>query len=212
MQVPVVKFDLVKSDAIALGPVVHLSDGVGTLFDHSCDAFTPPKACTISEVPYPRSVTSKRAEDARLRIELEERARRQEAAQAQRLIDDFLAAARAKGMTPEPLRAQLMDGHEARTDRRGWYLNAKHSLAIGEHGEYYQLVVPGGFMERMRGVKLEPSSPPMHIGRGGRDRRSQGVSGLAAGRLSCSGGREAVAAATPPELRSPFDGGWCLSV
>lgn len=169
MQVPVVKFDLVKSDAIALGPVVHLSDGVGTLFDHSCDAFTPPKVCTISEVPYPRSVTSKRAEDARLRIELEERARRQEAAQAQRLIDDFLAAARAKGMTPEPLRAQLMDGHEARTDRRGWYLNAKHSLAIGEHGEYYQLVVPGGFMERMRGVKLEPSSPPMHIGRGGRD-------------------------------------------
>ena len=24
-------------------------------------------------------------------------------------------------------------------------------------------------MERVRGVKLEPSSPPMHIGRGGRD-------------------------------------------
>lgn len=72
-------------------------------------------------------------------------------------------------MTPVPLRAQLMDGHEARTDKRGWYLNAKHSLAIGENGEYYHLVVPGGFAARLRGVKLHPSLPPMHIGRGGRD-------------------------------------------
>lgn len=78
-------------------------------------------------MPYPQLVTSKRAEDARLRIEFEERARRQEAVQAQRLIDDFLVMARAQGMTPVPLRAQLMDGHEARTDKRGWYLNAKHS-------------------------------------------------------------------------------------
>ena len=118
---------------------------------------------------YPQLVTSKRAEDARLRIEFEERARRQEAVQAQRLIDDFLVMARAQGMTPVPLRAQLMDGHEARTDKRGWYLNAKHSLAIGENGEYYHLVVTGGFAERLRGVKLHPSLPPMHIGRGGRD-------------------------------------------
>ena len=73
-------------------------------------------------MPYPQLVTSKRAEDARLRIEFEERARRQEAVQAQRLIDDFLVMARAQGMTPVPLRAQLMDGHEARTDKRGWYL------------------------------------------------------------------------------------------
>lgn len=120
-------------------------------------------------MPYPRLVTSKHAVDARLRIELDERARRQEAAQAQRLIDEFLVTARVKGMTPVPLRAQLMDGHEARTDKRGWYLNAKYSLAIGENGEYYQLVVPGGFAERLRGVRLHPSLPPMHIGRGGRD-------------------------------------------
>lgn len=114
-------------------------------------------------------MTSKRAEDARLRVEMEESARRQEAARAQRLIDDFVAEARARGMETVPLRAQLMDGHEARTDRRGWYLNAKHSLAIGENGEYYQLVVPGGLAERLRGVRLAPSLPPMHVGRGGRD-------------------------------------------
>ena len=57
-------------------------------------------------MPYPQLVTSKRAEDARLRIEFEESARRQEAVQAQRLIDDFLVMARAQGMTPVPLRAQ----------------------------------------------------------------------------------------------------------
>ena len=73
-------------------------------------------------------------------MEFEEKARRQEAAQAQRLIDDFLVTARVKGMTPVPLRAQLMDGHEARTDKRGWYLNARHSLAIGENGEYLSLI------------------------------------------------------------------------
>lgn len=48
-------------------------------------------------MPYPQLVTSKRAEDARLRIEFEERVRRQEAVQAQRLIDDFLVMARAQG-------------------------------------------------------------------------------------------------------------------
>ena len=118
---------------------------------------------------YPQFVASKRTEDARLRMEFEEKARRQEAAQAQRLIDDFLVTARVEGLTPVPLRAQLMDGHEARTDKRGWYLNAQHSLAIGENGEYYHLVVPGGAVERLRGVKLHPSLPPMHIGQGGRD-------------------------------------------
>ena len=97
----------------------------------------------------PASVSSLRRERAR-----------QEAVQAQRLIDDFLVMARAQGMTPVPLRAQLMDGHEARTAPRRGTRNAIPSLAIGENGEYYHLVVPGGFAARMRGVKLHPSLPP----------------------------------------------------
>ncbi len=114
-------------------------------------------------------MASQRAEDARRRIELDEQDRRREGAAAQKLIDEFVTAARQRGIAPEPLQAQLLDGHTAKTDRRGWYLNTKHSLAIGENGEYLQLVVPGGFKERMRGVRLEPSLPPLHVGRGGRD-------------------------------------------
>lgn len=114
-------------------------------------------------------MASQRAEDARRRVELQEQDRRREGAAAQQLIDAFVVSAREKGLAIEPLQAQLLDGHTARTDRRGWYLNASHSLAIGEHGEYFQLVVPGGLRERIRGVKLESSLPPLHVGRGGRD-------------------------------------------
>ncbi|MCI1747169.1 MAG: hypothetical protein LKI24_03100 [Acidipropionibacterium sp.] len=114
-------------------------------------------------------MASQRAEDARRRIELQEQDRRREGAAAQQLIDEFVVTARERGLVTEPLRAQLLDGHTAKTDRRGWYLNASRSLAIGENGEYFQLVVPGGFKERLRGVTLEPSLPSLHIGRGGRD-------------------------------------------
>lgn len=114
-------------------------------------------------------MASQRAEDARRRIELDEMDRRREGATAQKLIDAFVEEARAKGLPTEPLRAQLLDGHRAKTGRQGWYLNAKESLAIGENGEYYQLVVPGGLKERLRGVTLEPSLPPLHVGKGGRD-------------------------------------------
>lgn len=95
--------------------------------------------------------------------------RRREGAAAQKLIDAFIIEAKESGLATEPLRAQLLDGHRAKTGKRGWYLNAKQSLAIGENGEYYQLVVPGGLKERLRGVDLEPSLPPLHVGRGGRD-------------------------------------------
>ncbi|AZZ38500.1 hypothetical protein [Acidipropionibacterium jensenii] len=114
-------------------------------------------------------MASQRADDARRRIELEEQDRRREGAAAQVLIDGFVVAARDRGIATEPLIAQLLDGHTARTDRHGWYLNASHSLAIGENGEYFQLVVAGGFRERLRGVRLETSLPPLHVGRGGRD-------------------------------------------
>ncbi len=42
-------------------------------------------------------------------------------------------------------------------------------MAIGEDGGYYILVVPGGLGERLRGVKLTPTPPPLIVGQGGRD-------------------------------------------
>jgi hypothetical protein len=68
-----------------------------------------------------------------------------------------------------PLEARLLSGHAVRTDRQGWYLRVDRSVAIGTDGGYYQLVVPGGWRERIRGVRLSPSPPPMVIGRGGKD-------------------------------------------
>ena len=110
-----------------------------------------------------------RAEDARHRAELEASAVRAEAAQAQVLIDAFLVDARAKGIAPYPLRATLYTGQSAKTDKVGWYLRNNQSLAIGDDGAYYILTVPGGLKERLRGVQLKPSLPPMYVGKGGKD-------------------------------------------
>lgn len=110
-----------------------------------------------------------RADDAARRAELAAGDVRAEAERAQRLIDAFLAAAEQAGLTPEPLQARLLSGQTVRTDKEGWYLRRDHSVAIGADGGYYQLLVPGGLHERLRGVRLKPTPPPMVVGRGGKD-------------------------------------------
>jgi hypothetical protein len=110
-----------------------------------------------------------RAEDAARRAELEATAVRAEAAQAQVLIDAFVTEAKAKGIAPVPLRATLYSGQSVKTDKVGWYLRNNQSLAIGDDGAYYILTVPGGLKERLRGVQLKPSLPPMYVGKGGKD-------------------------------------------
>ena len=89
--------------------------------------------------------------------------------QAQKLIDAFLAAAKAKGIAPQPLRATLYSGQSVKTDKVGWYLRKNQSVAVGDDGSYYVLIVPGGFRERLSGVKLQPSPPPLVVGKGGKD-------------------------------------------
>ena len=69
-----------------------------------------------------------RAEDAAHRAELEAKAVRAEAAQAQELIDAFVARAKAKGITPVPLRATLYTGQTVKTDKVGWYLRKNETL------------------------------------------------------------------------------------
>jgi hypothetical protein len=110
-----------------------------------------------------------RAEEAARRAELAAAAERGESRQAQLLIDAFLVEARARGVTPKPLRATLYGGQSVKTDKTGWYLRKNESLAIGEDGGYYILTVPGGLRERLSGVKLKASPPPLIVGKGGRD-------------------------------------------
>ena len=113
-----------------------------------------------------------RAEEAARRAALAAGQERAESAKAQVLIDQFLADARAAGVAPEPLRATLYTGQSVKTDKTGWYLRKNRSLAIGEDGGYYVLTVPGGLKERLRGVRLTPTPPPLVVGKGGRDGES----------------------------------------
>ncbi len=113
-----------------------------------------------------------RAEEAAHRAELAAAQERGESVQAQKLIDGFVAEARERGLPAEPLRATLLTGQSVRTDKTGWYLRKNRSLAIGEDGRYYVLTVPGGLRERLGGVKLQPSPPPLVVGKGGRDGES----------------------------------------
>jgi hypothetical protein len=110
-----------------------------------------------------------RAEEAAKRAELAAAQERADSLQAQKLIDEFLAAAKARGVTPQPLRARLFSGQSVKTDKVGWYLRKNQSVAVGDDGSYYVLIVPGGLRERLSGVKLRPSPPPLVVGKGGKD-------------------------------------------
>ena len=117
------------------------------------------------------SASSGRANDARIRAELAAASGRYESERAQVLIDGFIAKAMELGIAPEPLRARTFAGAEVKTDKVGWYIRKNKSIAVGTDGGYYQLTVPGGsgFLERLRGVKLAATPPPLVVGRGGRD-------------------------------------------
>lgn len=126
---------------------------------------------------------STRAEEAAIRLELAANAGRGESVKAQEMIDGFLRDVAAAGIAPEPLRATLYSGQPVKTDKRGWYLRKNKSVAIGEDGGYYILTVPGGFMERLRGVKLLKSPPPLIVGLGGRDGETGDLADFLARRL-----------------------------
>jgi hypothetical protein len=110
-----------------------------------------------------------RAQDAAKRAELAAAQERGESVQAQKLINEFVAAAKAKGIAPHPLRATLYSGQSVKTDKIGWYLRNNHSVAVGDDGSYYVLIVPGGLRERLSGAKLQPTQPPLVVGKGGKD-------------------------------------------
>jgi hypothetical protein len=124
-----------------------------------------------------------RAEEAAVRAELAAGAERAESAKAQVLIDGFLRAAAAAGVPAQPLRATLYTGQSVRTDKRGWYLRKNESVAVGDDGGYYILTVPGGLKERLRGVQLRRSPPPLIVGKGGRDGETGDLSEFLARRL-----------------------------
>lgn len=99
----------------------------------------------------------------------EEQRRVAEAAQARALIEEFVLAARARGLAPCRLTARGYDGARYRTALRGWYLRRDRTIAVGTDGAFYILTVPTSLRSRIAGVTPRPDQPRLVIGQGGRD-------------------------------------------
>lgn len=115
-----------------------------------------------------------------------ERRRAADTARAQSLLDDFVATLRARGVPPVPLRARVNGRSAYRTGLSGWYLRANRSLAVDTDGRFYVLDTAPSLAGRVRGVRLEPSPPPLHVGVGARDGESMPLADLLERRLSAT--------------------------
>lgn len=124
--------------------------------------------------------------DARVRrAEALERAQAAEARQASALIAQFVADAGAAGLEPEPLTARSYDGSTRyRTNVSGWYLKKDRTIGVGTDGSFYVLSAPKSLSARLRGITLEPTPPPLEVGRGGRDGESMPMADALAKRLA----------------------------
>ncbi|WP_061962694.1 hypothetical protein [Demequina aurantiaca] len=132
------------------------------------------------------SVWSDERGDAALR-KADALARREagESRQAAELIKQFVADAVAAGISPEPLSARSYDGNSRyRTNLVGWYLKQNHSVAVDADGLFYVLTAPPRFMSRFTGTTVEPSPPPLELGKGGRDGESMPIATALAKRLA----------------------------
>lgn len=114
-----------------------------------------------------------RTEAATARAEALERQRAGEVAQARELIKAFVREATARRIEPVRLRARSYDGRARyRTSTLGWYLRKNESVAVGTDGAFYVLSVPPSLRAVVTGASLEPSDPPVVLGKGGRDGES----------------------------------------
>jgi len=102
-----------------------------------------------------------------------QRAQAAESARASQLLAQFVADAVAAGIAPERLQARSYSGEGTyRTNVTGWYLKRNRSVGVDTQGRFYVLHCPGGLAARLRGVTVEPSDPPLELGRGARDGES----------------------------------------
>ncbi len=101
------------------------------------------------------------------------------------LIRDFVAQAASAGLEPEPLRIRGAGGRgRVRTNVRGWFLKRDESVAIDADGLFYVMRLPTSPLAALTGTRIEPSDPPLELGRGGRDGESMPIADALAGRLA----------------------------
>jgi hypothetical protein len=111
-----------------------------------------------------------RAEAVRLQGERLQARQDAEHSRAEALLREFVAAARAAGLVPVPLRVQGYGGRgTARTPLQGWYLRVDRTAGVSTDGDFLVLTAPVGLLDRVRGIRPEPRRPPLLLGAGGKD-------------------------------------------
>ncbi|WP_405067181.1 hypothetical protein OG558_36945 [Kribbella sp. NBC_01510] len=114
-----------------------------------------------------------------------ERRKAGESVQARELLVGFVKEMRARGVEPEPLRAQVVgSGASYRTGVIGWYLRRNRSLGVDVDANFYILGVPASLKSRLAGVDILPSDPPLVVGQGARDGESMPLKELLRLRLA----------------------------
>jgi hypothetical protein len=94
----------------------------------------------------------------------------EEAARAQVLVDRFVLRAREAGLPTEELTARPWSGGgRYRTGVVGWFLRRTGSVGVDTDGRFYVLTVPPVRFGRWRTVRIEPTPPPLVVGKGGGD-------------------------------------------
>lgn len=122
----------------------------------------------------PEDWTDERTRIVEAQAAAADRAAAKESAQAQVLIDDFVAEAGRRGVPSGPLLAPGRGGRgrRYRTGLVGWYLTRDQRIAVDTEGRYYVLRTEGGVRERLRGTTVPPTDPPLVVGKGARDGES----------------------------------------
>ncbi len=134
---------------------------------------------------------AEQAERAEYHVAAQRRRGEQESAKAQVLIDRFVERALHAGLPTEELTARPWSGGgRYRTGVVGWYLRANRSVGVGRDGGFYVLVVPPVRFGRWRTVRVDPSPPPLVVGKGAGDGEVFDLDVLLEKRLLHSGSAE----------------------
>ena len=110
------------------------------------------------------------AERANYHVQANRRRSEEEAAKAQAMIDRFVERATQAGLPTEELTARPWSGSgRYRTGVVGWFLRRNGSVGVDTDGRFYVLNVAPVTFGRWRTVRIEPSPPPLVVGKGGGD-------------------------------------------
>ena len=113
---------------------------------------------------------AEQSERAAYHEQAQRRREQEESDKAQVLIDRFVEEAKQAGLPTEELTARPWSGTgRYRTGIVGWYLKRNRSVGVSEDGSFYVLNVPPVRLGRWRTVHVDPTPPPLVVGKGAGD-------------------------------------------